>query len=178
MQHIHCPIFAKAIHFRFTFSLFYWKTKPAVLPLQKLQPKLELHTKCLILCSENVGNSIYAESNFWIYGASCFNIHRSGHLEAQTTLILPTLRSYAEVVSIRYLLKTGYSSKKGNNRQTTGMLHVWLWKALPKATPPFSKVGWILPTLSSMQICNNSNGPSEELYRCKIIQNLYPRLFH
>ena len=114
MQHIHCPYLCKgnSVQVHFLFFLLYQQNKPAVLPSQKLQPKLELHTKCFILYSENAGNSIYAESNFQIHGASCFIIHGSDHLEGQTTSILTALASYAEIVSICYLCKSGYSSKK------------------------------------------------------------------
>lgn len=183
MQHIHCPSLCKgnSLQVPFLFFLLYQQTKPAVFLSQKLQPKVELHTKCLISYSENAGNSLYAESNFQIHGASCFIIYGSDHLEAQTIPVLAALASYAEIVSICYFHKTGYSSKEeySPQLQTTGMLDVRLWEVLPKPTPPFSLgVNQILPTITSMQICNNSTDSSQDLYRYKTIQNLAPGLFH
>lgn len=128
MQYLHCPHLCKgnSVQVHFLFFPLYWQTKPAVLPSQKLQPKLQLHTKCLILYSENAGNAIYAEPNFQIHGASCFIIYGFDHLEAQTTPILAALGSYAEIVSICYLHKTGYSSKEeySPQLQTTGWMCV------------------------------------------------------
>lgn len=139
--------------FRFTFSPLYWQTKPAVLLSEKLQPKLNSHTKSLILYCEKAKNSIYAESNFQIYGAFCFIIYRSDNLEAQTTLILAALVNHAEIVSTCYLCQAGNSNKEYSPQlQTRGMLDVWLW-ALPKPTPPFSlEASQILSTLTSVKI--------------------------
>lgn len=174
---------AKKVHFLF---LLYQQTKSVVLLSQRLQPKLELYTKCLIFFTVWMQETPFMPNlilkSIVAPALSYMNPFIWDLAKPKLFLFLLHLQVVQNCMCMCCLCKTAYSTKEeySSQLQTTGLLDVWLWEALPKPTPPLSLVVSQIPTLTWGQITSftHSTCPSQDLYRCKTRQNLALRLFH